>query len=290
MGYTLVQFCHHLDIPPINYAKGPLKTGRCSRQIRVTRNILEVNTASTLADIRQLQLNSSVVWQVKNATLSMSWFPTNFFFFLLNPVKFSLEKLLTVRTWCSSFSGKDDHLHRHPWLCEFGGGWWGLSLLEGSRALGAGQRCWQSWGSGDAACPGFAHFPLIFCCLNAVLLVGSGSLWDSTMPSWLVLSEGFLWSRVNVNVLHGDFQGVPEAFLLAEMGACSSSPKRIRFGRRSSDVLVMWPQPSEVVMLAALCGHWTCRSALGSQCQEPIPATWLSAACGDSRGRNNSVS
>ena len=33
---------------------------------------------------------------------------------------------------------------------------------EGSGAVGAGQRCWQSWGSGEAACPGFAHFPLVF--------------------------------------------------------------------------------------------------------------------------------
>ena len=31
-------------------------------------------------------------------------------------------------------------------------------------------RCWQSWGRrGDAACPGFAHFPLIiFGCLDAL--------------------------------------------------------------------------------------------------------------------------
>ena len=41
----------------------------------------------------------------------------------------------------------------------------------------------------ETACLGFAHFPLIFRCLDAVLLIGSGSLWESTMPSSPVLSE-----------------------------------------------------------------------------------------------------
>ena len=43
---------------------------------------------------------------------------------------------------------------------------------EGSGVVVAGQRCWQSRGSEDAACPGFAHFPLVSGCLDAVLLVG----------------------------------------------------------------------------------------------------------------------
>ena len=59
-------------------------------------------------------------------------------------------------------------------------------------------------------------------CLDPVLLVGSGSLRDSTTPSWPVLSEGIPRSRIDVKVLHGDFQVVPEAFILAAIGGCSS--------------------------------------------------------------------
>ena len=168
----------------------------------------------------------------------------------------------------SSLSGEDVHLHHHPWndgsdCVDSEVADEAYPSPEGSGAVGAGQCCWQSWGSGDAACPGFAHFPLVFGCLDAVLLLGSGSLWDSTTPSWPVLSEGP--------------HETGSMFAMETFNHASWCPWSVSFGCRGSVLqsavhhrgyvyLTFWwcDQPSGVVIPAVLCGHWTCRSTLWS--------------------------